>query len=40
MEQSLADEIKHGLSLLSPREVEILSVYYGLMVKIHIHLMK
>ena len=30
MEQSLADEIKHGLSLLSPREVEILSVYYGL----------
>lgn len=30
MEQSLADEIKHGLSLLSPREVEILSSYYGL----------
>lgn len=30
MEQSLADEISHGLSLLSPREVEILSVYFGL----------
>jgi len=30
MEQSLADEIKHGLSLLSPREVEILSYYFGL----------
>ena len=30
MEQSLADEISHGLSLLSPREVEILSYYFGL----------
>jgi len=30
MEQSLADEIRHGLSLLSPREVEILSYYFGL----------
>ena len=30
MEKSLSDEIKHGLGLLSPREVEILSVYFGL----------
>jgi RNA polymerase primary sigma factor len=30
MEQSLADEISHGLSLLSPREVEIISYYFGL----------
>jgi len=30
MEQSLADEISHGLSLLSPREVEIVSYYFGL----------
>ena len=30
MEQSLKDEIKHGLSILSPREVEVLSSYYGL----------
>jgi len=30
MEQSLTDEIKAGLSTLSPREVEILSSYYGL----------
>lgn len=30
MSQSLKDEIKSGLSLLSPREVEVLSAYYGL----------
>ena len=30
MEQSLKEEIKHGLSILSPREVEVLSAYYGL----------
>ena len=30
MSQSLKDEIKNGLSLLSPREVEVLSAYYGL----------
>ncbi len=30
IEQSLADEIRHGLSALSPREVEILSAYFGL----------
>jgi len=30
MEQSLADEIKAGLSMLSPREIEILSSYFGL----------
>lgn len=30
MEQSLSDEISYGLSRLSPREVEVLSVYYGL----------
>ncbi|MCB0642697.1 MAG: sigma-70 family RNA polymerase sigma factor, partial [Phaeodactylibacter sp.] len=30
MEQSLKDEVKQGLSILSPREVEVLSAYYGL----------
>jgi RNA polymerase primary sigma factor len=30
MQQSLKDEVAHGLSLLSPREVEVLSAYYGL----------
>jgi RNA polymerase primary sigma factor len=30
MEQSLKEEVKHGLSILSPREVEVLSAYYGL----------
>ncbi len=30
MAQSMKDELKHGLSLLSPREVEVLSSYYGL----------
>jgi RNA polymerase primary sigma factor len=30
MEQSLKDEVDHGLSILSPREVEVLSSYYGL----------
>ncbi len=30
MDQSLKDELRHGLSLLSPREVEVLSSYYGL----------
>ncbi len=30
MKQSLKDEVRHGLSLLSPREVEVLSSYYGL----------
>ncbi len=30
MKQSLKDEVAHGLSLLSPREVEVLSSYYGL----------
>ena len=30
MAQSLKDELRHGLSLLSPREVEVLSSYYGL----------
>lgn len=30
MEQSLKDEVNHGLSLLSPREVEVLNSYYGL----------
>jgi len=30
MDQSLKDELKHGLSLLSPREVEVLCSYYGL----------
>jgi RNA polymerase primary sigma factor len=30
MDQSLKDEVKHGLSALSPREVEVLSAYYGL----------
>lgn len=30
MDQSLRDEVKHGLSKLSSREVEVLSSYYGL----------
>jgi len=30
MAESMKDELKHGLSLLSPREVEVLSSYYGL----------
>ena len=30
MEESLQLEVKHGLSILSPREVEVLSSYYGL----------
>ena len=30
MEQSLRDEIQQGLSILSPREIEVLSAYYGL----------
>lgn len=30
MEQSLKDEVQQGLSILSPREVEVLSAYYGL----------
>ena len=30
MAQSLKDEVKHGLSILSPREIEVLSTYYGL----------
>ena len=30
MEQSLKDEVFYGLSILSPREVEVLSSYYGL----------
>lgn len=30
MEQSLQEEVQQGLSILSPREVEVLSTYYGL----------
>lgn len=30
MDQSLKDEVRHGLATLSPREVEVLSAYYGL----------
>ncbi len=30
MEQSLKEEVQNGLNLLSPREVEVLSSYYGL----------
>ena len=30
MEQSLKDEVRQGLSILSTREVEVLSAYYGL----------
>jgi len=30
MAQSLKDEVKQGLSMLTPREVEVLSSYYGL----------
>jgi RNA polymerase primary sigma factor len=30
MEQSLRDEVQQGLSVLSPREVQVLSSYYGL----------
>ncbi len=30
MEQSLREEVQQGLSILSPREMEVLSAYYGL----------
>lgn len=30
MEESLKEEVQQGLSILSPREVEVLSAYYGL----------
>lgn len=30
MEESLKDEVKEGLSMLSPREVDVLRAYYGL----------
>ena len=30
MDQSLKEEVQQGLSILSPREVEVLSSYYGL----------
>jgi len=30
MDQSLRDEVEYGLSMLSPREVEVLTAYYGL----------
>lgn len=30
IDQSLKDEVQQGLSILSPREVEVLSAYYGL----------
>lgn len=30
MEQSLKDEVRNGLAFLSPREVDVLSAYYGL----------
>lgn len=30
MDQSLKEEVQNGLSILSPREVEVLSSYYGL----------
>jgi RNA polymerase primary sigma factor len=30
MEESLKEEVQQGLSLLSPREVEVISAYYGL----------
>ena len=30
MEHSLKEEVQQGLSILSPREVEVLSAYYGL----------
>ncbi len=30
MEQSLREEVQQGLSILAPREVEVLSAYYGL----------
>ena len=30
MDQSLKDEVKNGLAILSPREVDVLSSYYGL----------
>ena len=30
MEESLKAEVRHGLSILSPREVEVLNSYYGL----------
>lgn len=30
MEESLKAEVRHGLSILSPREIEVLTCYYGL----------
>lgn len=30
MEESLRSEVEHGLSILAPREVEVLAAYYGL----------
>jgi RNA polymerase primary sigma factor len=30
MEESLRDEVAQGLAILSPREVEVLTAYYGL----------
>jgi len=30
MDQSLKEEVKNGLSILAPREIEVLSAYYGL----------
>ena len=30
MEDSLKDEVKYGLSMLSPREVDVITAYYGL----------
>ncbi len=30
MEQSLKDEVRQGLKILSPREIEVLNAYYGL----------
>ena len=30
MEESLKEEVQQGLSILAPREVQVLSAYYGL----------
>ena len=30
MEQSLRDEVKYGLSILSPREIQVLNAFYGI----------
>jgi len=30
MEQSLKEEVDHGLAILSPREIDVISSYYGL----------